>query len=55
MRIYYLSEAENLGGIHMTMQIISPDRQKIWRISRRFDGSKDPQAVLRALIQAHQA
>lgn len=37
------------------MQVRSPEKPKLWRISRRFDGSKDPQAVLRALILAHQA
>lgn len=24
-----------------------------WRIARRFDGSRDPRALLQALIQAH--
>lgn len=24
-----------------------------WQITRHFDGSKDPEALLRALIQAH--
>ena len=25
----------------------------IWQVSRRFDGTRNPEALLRALIQAH--
>ena len=33
-----------------TIQITERDR---WRISRQFQGDRDPEALLRALIQAH--
>lgn len=36
----------------MTMQTIQQGTH-IWQISRRFDGSKDAEALVRALIQAH--
>lgn len=28
-------------------------RPPVWRVSRRFDGDKDPRALVVALIQAH--
>ena len=37
----------------MAAQAASRKEQKIWRVSRCFAGTKDPEAVLRALIQAH--
>ena len=53
--IYYSCEPEYfLGGINVTIRLVSPEGQKIWRISRRFVGRKDPEPVLRSLIQAHQ-
>lgn len=30
-----------------------PHRPPVWRVIRRFDGARDPEAVLRALIRAH--
>lgn len=28
-------------------------KQAAWRVSRRFEGNRGPEALLRALIQAH--
>ena len=30
-----------------------PGERALWRISRRFDGARDPEALVRALIKAH--
>lgn len=38
----------------MALQMTSHKEKKFWRISRCFAGTKDPESVLRALIQAHQ-
>ena len=30
-----------------------PGERASWRISRRFDGARDPESLVRALIKAH--
>lgn len=32
----------------------APEKKEAWQVIRQFDGRKDPQALLRTLIQAHQ-
>ena len=29
------------------------DKKTAWQVTRRFDGSRDPEELLRALIRAH--
>lgn len=37
----------------MVLQTELPLKQSIWHVIRRFEGEKNPEALLRALIQAH--
>ncbi len=37
----------------MATEGASPVSAPVRRVTRHFDGSKDPEALLRALIQAH--
>lgn len=30
-------------------------KQTAWRVTRRFDGKREPEALLRSLIQAHKS
>lgn len=37
----------------MTIEAIRPVAHPSWQVTRHFDGSKGPEDLLRALIQAH--
>ena len=37
----------------MAPQIVTTAKPTVWRVSRRVEGGRDPEALLRALIQAH--
>ncbi|MBS6216488.1 MAG: hypothetical protein KH704_06150 [Clostridiales bacterium] len=37
----------------MPTQTPAPHRPDSWRISRRFEGNRSPEAVVQALIRAH--
>lgn len=37
----------------MSLEATDSAAWTIWRVVRRFDGEKKPEALLRALIQAH--
>ena len=44
---------EGRRGGHTVTARNTPGERAAWRISRRFDGARDPEALVRALIQAH--
>ena len=37
----------------MVLQDALPLKQSVWHVTRRFEGEKSPEDLLRALIQAH--
>ena len=37
----------------MAPQTAGTAKTTVWRVSRRFEGDRGPEALLRALIQAH--
>ena len=45
--------AERRRGGHAVAERNKPGEKSAWRISRRFDGTRDPEALVRALIRAH--
>ena len=40
-------------AIPMVLQDALPLKQSVWHVTRRFEGEKSPEDLLRALIQAH--
>ena len=54
VRIVFKHSVEEKGGDNpMATEGASPVSAPVRRVTRHFDGSKDPEALLRALIQAH--
>lgn len=37
----------------MSKAVPEQQRQDRWRVSRRFEGDRDPEALVRALLEAH--
>lgn len=53
VRIVFKHSVEEKGDNPMATEGSSPVSAPVRRVTRHFDGSKDPEALLRALIQAH--
>ena len=47
--------AERRRGGHAVAERNMPGEKSAWRISLRFDGTRDPEALVRALIRAHKS
>ncbi|EDN00854.1 hypothetical protein BACCAP_01620 [Pseudoflavonifractor capillosus ATCC 29799] len=46
---------EQLRGGHAVTVRNTPGEKRAWRICRRFDGTREPEDLLRALIRAHRS